>query len=130
MWRLLANYSCLFPGKRIEAIQNRETELITYRVTFTYRSRNVPAYSDVYNEQFQTVAFLWSYFIKQSTKGPVLRPFVLRLFALSPSANINHLIYFLSFVVWKLFGWFISNYVFLYGKIILDLHLFYLLPLF
>jgi hypothetical protein len=68
-------------------------------VNFTYRSRNVPVYSDVYNEHFQAAAFLGSYFIKQSKKGPVLRLFVLRLFALTPSANIHHLIYFLSFVV-------------------------------
>ena len=96
---LLANYSCLFPCKMIETIQNRKTQLITYCVTFTFRSRNVPTYSDVHNEQFQAVAFLGSYFIKQSTKGPALRPFVLRLFALMSSGNIQHLIYFLSFVV-------------------------------
>jgi hypothetical protein len=96
---LLANYSCLFASKMIETIQNRKTQLVTYCVTFTLRSRNVPAYSDVHNEQFQAVTFLGSYFIKQSTKGPVLRPFVLRLFALRSSANIHHLIYVLSFVV-------------------------------
>ena len=73
--------------------------LITYCVNFTYRSRNVPVYSDFYNEEFQAVVFLGSYFIKQSTKCPVLRLFVLRLLALTPSANIHHLIYFLSFAV-------------------------------
>jgi len=96
---LLANYSCLFPRKMIETKQNRKTQLITDCVTFTYRSLDALAFSNVYNEQFQSVASLGSYFIKQSTKGPVLRPFVLRLFALTPSANIHHLIYFLSFVV-------------------------------
>ena len=66
---LLANYSCLFPRKMIETKQNRMTQLITDCVTFTYRSLNALAYSNVYNEQFQSVASLGSYFIKQSKKN-------------------------------------------------------------
>jgi hypothetical protein len=96
---ILSNYICLFPGKMIEMIENRKRLLVTYCVTFTYHRGNIPAYLDVYNEQFKAVAFLGSYFIKQSTKEPVLRPFILHLFALTPSANIHHLIFFLSFVV-------------------------------
>jgi len=77
----------------IETIKNQMT--YNYGLCDLHLSQpECTAYSGVYNEQFQSVAFLRSYFIKQNIKD-----LVLRLFALTLSANIHHLIYFLSFVV-------------------------------